>query len=269
MSDVSQVGPQTLPVPLGGTDSALQDLTLVGLLDCLGFVLKADLDGKLGEMRGPVDGNPIADACPVAHRFPWNHEDTFTRPLPGETTEPLPALYAWEESSERVQGTLVHDFIKRKITVQYIFPELQLPWGASARHGLAATVERSFAKAADRFFRIAGYGFGGAPDGTPLWQTINVTRIVFVGGQPGRLEPKPSGSSSGAGRSNAAGHIQRAYPCFQGVFHVLERIEKPTEVYEDFAKNVTGTIALGTDDDGLDILSRVIPTVSEETVEDE
>lgn len=257
MADTSQVGPQTLPVPTAGQDSPLHDLVVVGLLDCLGFWLKANLDGKLGEMRGPIDGTAITDACPTAHRFPWFHEDTFTRALPGQTEEPLPALYGWCEDSQRLQGTLYWDFLKRKIKIQYIFPELQIPWGIGSRSGIAATVERSFAKAAERFMRHDSYGFNGDPVGTPLATTLNVTNIIFEGGRPGRLDPKPHGSAH-SGRSSAAGHVQRAYAAYEGTFTVYERIEARDEEPGDTLGTSTGTIAVDTETTGLDLLSRTL-----------
>jgi hypothetical protein len=267
MADTSLVGGRTIPVPAGGTDSQLGDPTLLGLLDHLGFALKEGLDTKLSEMRGPVTSAAITDACPTANRFPWDHGGSFARNTPGENTPPIPALYAWETSSRFMPLTLYWDCLERQIKVQYIFPELQVPSGNSARHGLMSDVARIFAKATERYMRHDSYGYGSDADGTPLFRSIGVLAIRMNEGQYGRLEAIPSGSSAANGRSNAAGTIQRFFPAYEATFTVWERIEpRNAEIPGDVMGDSTLTIAVDAEGDGLDLLERILPpAIAEES----
>src|SRR5687768_12807793 len=95
-------GPHLLPLETAGQDSPIHDLTVVGIADFAGFLIKDALDAKLAEMRGPKDSAAITDACPVANRFYWAHNGTFMRvhPQTGSSIAPLPGLWVSRVSSQ-------------------------------------------------------------------------------------------------------------------------------------------------------------------------
>ena len=262
-TETSAIGSAVVPVPSDGTNTTVEDRTLLGILDFLGFIIKEALDAKLTEQGGPVASTPLTDACPVDHRFPWDHGGSFMRPhvVDGVLTGvPLPGLWAWEVSSQwsKEGSTLVHDAIEREIKVQYIFPQLSLPDGINARHGLMGIVGKAIARAASRGLHMS-YGYNGDGPGTPIWQSLNLLDFQFLRGAQGRLELVPAASTT-QGRNNASGAVQHFYPAYEATISVIERIEAPQGIpITDETNDATLTIAVGDDvGDTIDVLERVI-----------
>lgn len=261
----STVGPETLPLPVAGTDSALRDETIVGLLDYLAFWLRTDLSDKLAEMGGPTTSAAIIDACPAENLFPWDHGGTFMRvhPSTGATTAPLPGMWAWEVSCEPADdyATLLHRSVfRREIRVHYVFPLVQIPDGFNARSGLMSSVGRAFMRAG-HFGSHTSYGYDGAPAGEPIWRTLQWRAFQFVKCEPGRIAVMPSGAAQNTGgRPGNEGHVQRFYPALSSTWHVWERVEPKQAAYPDDAmQDGTFTILTGDDvGDTTEILDRVL-----------
>ncbi len=244
----ARVGPQTLPVTTAGQDSALRPPIEVGILDFFGYLTKQALDAKLGEMRGPVTSAAITDALPAGHRFPWNHNGTFMRPLPAEVAlaasegrqpqPPLPAGYCWRVSTQptAMGATLIRRCVEHEIKLHYIFPQLQIPGGFDARSGLMAAV----ADQASRYFgeafrtRHPNYGYNGDAAGTPLVRSLNLVDISLVRAQHGGIAVTPTGSAQGtAGRPGNEGHVQRFFPSVEMTLRVIAPIDTAQPVEPD------------------------------------
>lgn len=260
--DAAQIGLLTLPIANSGTNTAIEDPTLLGLLDFCGFLIKDALDAKLTEQGGPVTSAAITDACPVAYRFPWDPGDNFMRPhnVGGSMVVPLPGLWAWEESASwsKEGSTLMADAIEREIHILYVFPQLSTPDGIQARHGLMSAIGKSFARAASRGLH-RDYAYGDDPPGTPIWRSLNLTDFQFVKGAAGRLAQTPTAASQQGGRGGAEGYVHRFFPSYKATFSVVEAIT-PLLVSDDNTQT-DGTLTLAVDDgtsDPLDVLERTI-----------
>lgn len=252
-SETSTVGPDTYPVPTGGTDSDLSDTTLLGLLDFFGYLIKQSLDAKLTEMRGPTTSDAITDACPTANRFPFNHQGSFPQ-------RSVPSLWAWEESSKWSPefSTLGNDAIERRIVLEYIFPQLVTPSGRQNRHGLQSAVVRTLFKYGD-LKRHQSYGYNGAAAGTPIWRSLNLLFFRVEECTPGEMAPTPRPTNAQAGNT---GFIVESYPAVRAVVRVVEEVEglslsTPDDALED------GTITISTGDvagdlDNVTIMTRVL-----------
>lgn len=261
-SETSKVGPLTIPVVTSGTNTAIQDPTLIGLLDFFGFLIKDALDAKLTEQGGPVSSAAITDACPVAFRFPWDPADSFMRPhnINGAMVQPLPGLWAWEEGStwSKEGSTLAIDAIERDIRLMYVFPQLATPDGIAARHGLMGAVCKAIAKGASRGAH-AEYGYGDDAMGTPVWQSLSLVDLQFVSASYGRLAQTPTQGQQSGGRSGAEGYVHRFYPAVTASMSVIEHIS-PAEG-DDGDLQLDGTLTIGVNDGQgatLDVLERVI-----------
>jgi len=245
------VGSQLLPLEEAGGDSALLDPTLTGLLAFAGHCIKHNLDAKLVEMVGP-GREPITDACPVGHRFPWDHRGSFMREHDvggGALAVPLPGLWMWGGSSEYDQecSTLMHDAFKRTISIHYIFPQLSIPLGYRARSGLLSAVERTLRSAFSDLYHPT-YNNGQMVD-----TELGLIRVQMLGVQCGEIAPVPRGSRArGAGTD---GHEQKFYPAVQATLMVTERIG---QWIEDPIADAVGDIAVELDHDTLPTLDRVL-----------
>lgn len=256
MADTNTVGSLTLPVDAGSLNEALDDPTLLGLLAFCGHWIKASLDAKLANQEGPTTAGAEVDACPANHRFPWDHGGAFMRPVPPETTPPLPGLWAWERDATMREETLVWSALERTIVVHYIFPEVVSPSGMGLRNGLMAAVTKTLAKAAERG-RDALFSYGASGDGVPLFRALNVQSVELVSARQGRMEVIPGGAATGTGRTNTAGTVHRFYPSVEAVFRVVERIGPDDALAIDQA-DASFTIASGdAPNDGLDVLERI------------
>jgi hypothetical protein len=245
------VGSALLPVEEGGTDSPLLDPTLTGLLAFTGHCIKAALDAKLAEMGGP-GSSPITDACPVGHRFPWNHSGSFMREHDvggGVLAVPLPGLWMWGGSSEfdAETSTLVHDAYRRTISLHYIFPQLSIPLGYMARSGLMPAVERTLRAAFSECYHPTYDG------GQSVDLSLGLLRVQLLGIQCGEMAPVPRGSRArGAG---SEGHEQKFFPAVQATLAVTERVG---QWEADPVGDAIGDIAVELDHDTLPTLDRVL-----------
>jgi hypothetical protein len=263
-TNTTGVGPLTLPIPTTGTNSDLDDVTLVGLLDYLAFWLRLTLNSKLAEQGGPTTAGAITDACPTSHLFPWHHQGTFVRPLPGGGSVPLPGMWAWEESAEPTDefATLLYDVVKRVITVQYIFPELTAPKGVVGRNGLLAAAMRTFANAAE-WGRHPTYGFDGEAVNTPIATSCDWRHWRFKGSKQVLEASLPGTGSTSQAATRAAGAEKRFYPSLLATFEVWERVSLRTASVADDMVPGTTTIQIVDDsisDNALDVMERTLET---------
>ncbi len=246
-TETADFGPIAIPVPTAGQDSDLEDKTLTGVLDFIGFVIKDGLDGKLGEQRGPVDSNAVSDACPVANRFPWDLGDSFVQ-------KPRPSLSAWETSSGPDDGmsTLLYAAYRRDITVRYIFHPVSNPNGMQNRHGLIPIVTKIMARAAERGSHLS-YGYNGDPNCTPIHQSLNWLKWRFIGATGGFLNATPGGAANTQVGRNVS-YESKVYPFADVQLRVWERME-PLQPSGDVMQD--GTIDLKHAED-LPGISRVL-----------
>lgn len=226
-STTTNVGGTTLPVPAGALNSSLDDPAVKGLLDYLAFWIKNTLDTKLANMTGPVN-KPVTDAAPAANRYPFNPESLHVKMN-------VPALFVWwDGKSQAFDYTLVKARRVRELSVAYVFDEVRMPAGLSARAGLIAAVDACFAKAEERGDHPA-YGYNGDPLGTPIAQSLQWIDWQYLGGQEGFYRETLSESLR---TSRDEGGVQRGYPALTARFRISELIapdtlEDPTDVLGD------------------------------------
>jgi hypothetical protein len=244
----SYVGPTLLPLATAGANSAIRPALEVGILDFAGFLAKTAADAKLAEMGGPVTSAAITDACPAAHRFPWDHSGTFMRPLPAEVAlaasegrqplPPLPAMYCWVTQTvpTAMGATPTRSCLEHTVRLDYIFPQLQIPGGFDARSGLVRAIGDQLA----RYFgptyctRHPSYGYGSDADGTPLYRSLRCFDIVATRVSYRPKAVAPTGSSQGnVGRPGNEGHVQRFFPCFELELRAIVPVEPPQPVEPD------------------------------------
>jgi len=263
-SQTFYTGSQLLPVEQSGTNSALRDPTLDGLLAFFGHWLKFGLDSKLSELQGPTSSAAIEDACPAAHRFPWNHNGTFMRAHNTGEAAPasvLPGLWIWEEGSERSKegATLWHsDTTLRTLRLNWVFPQVQIPDGFAARSGLIAAAQRLLAKACFEKCHATHEPAGWAA-GTTVTRALNLIGLELQRSSETRLAVLPSGGTAGnLGRPGNEGAVQRFYPCLDATIRVWERVGVwERAVPEDVLQDSTITIAVGDNTaDTIDLLER-------------
>lgn len=254
--DENTVGSMALPLDAGTLNDGIDDPTITGLLAYLAHWIKEALDARLAMLEGPTTAGAITDACPVAHRFAFDHGGSFMRPLPDTGTAPLPGLWAWERSATWRQETMYWSAVERTIVVHYIFPELVTPSGPGRRNGLMSAAMRAIATGIERG-RHPSFSLDGGPAGVPLFRSLGLQSIDLASATPGRLEVIPGGAATGTGRTNTSGTVHRFYPTLEVVLTVVERIgandaEGPDQADAAFA------FASGDDaNDGLDVLERV------------
>lgn len=263
-TNTTGVGPLVLPIPTTGANSTLDDTTLVGLLDYLGFWIRLALNAKLAEQGGPTTAGAITNACPAEHLFPWDHQGTFVRALPGGGAVPLPGMWAWDESSEPTTeyATLLYEVVKRTITVQYIFPELSAPKGVVGRNGVLAAVMRAFAKAAE-WGRHPTYGFDGDAVNTPIQTSCGWRSWRFKSARQVPVAMLPGTNSVSQSSQRAAGAEKRFFPSLLASFEVWERIElQDASEADDMVPGGLEIQVLDKDisDDALTLMERTLPT---------
>jgi hypothetical protein len=260
------VGSETLPVAAAGANAAWRDPTLVGLLAYFGHWLKYSLDTRLAELQGPEDSDEITDACPVAHRFPWDHNGTFMREhktAAGTMSVALPGLWAWctgEVESDEGASLLYEGTLQREIRVHYVFPEVQIPDGYNARSGLLASVGRAL-NLAVRLRRHPTFSYGIHPANASIEEMLNIQGMRVVRGDQGRIGVRPAGGTTGGqGRARDEGSAQRFFPAYEMQLQVFERIYQRNRVVpDDVMGDSTLTIANGESvADATDILERVL-----------
>lgn len=246
------VGPQLIPVEEAGNDAAISDPTIDGLLAYFGFWIKAALDTKLAEMGGPTAAGPVADACPVAHRFPWNHQGSFAQKHDvggGDMQVPLPGLWMWsgESESDPDSSTILYDAHKRNVTLQWIFPEVQVPNGFRARAGLTAAVERALRAAVSQ-----GY-HRDYENGQPIGPLLSIVRIRIERVSHEAATPVPRKTVRGGNSQDAT--VVRFFPSVTATLSVSERVsEWQPDPITDSLGDINVTIA----EQDLDVLERVL-----------
>lgn len=245
------VGSQRLPIDPNGVNSSLVDPTVDGLLSYFGFWIKATLDSKLAEMGGPTASDPVTDACPVTHRFPWNHQGSFAQRHDvgaGEMAVPLPGLWCWSDSSEydRESSTILNDAYRRDVTLQWIFPEVQVPSGFRARAGLLSHVERAL-RAAVSEGRHVGY-----QSGQNICGLLGLTAIRLGKLETGAMLPVPRKAKTIASTEST---IVRFYPAVTAKLSVVERVG---QWLPDVISDTLGDINVTISEQQLDVLERVL-----------
>lgn len=265
-SETYYAGGRLFPIESAGTNSAIEDGVVMGLLSYFGFWLKAGLDAKLSEMQGPTTSAAVEDACPVENRFPWDHNGTFMRPHNTGETSPavaLPGLWLWEESAERTRegATLWNDYaIVRTLRMHWVFPQVQIPGGFAARSGLLTEASRIIAKACFEK-RHPSYTPTGSAAGTSIVNALGILGLELVSATPGRLSVLPSGGTAGnLGRPGNEGVVQRFYPALNVALRTWERVgEWLADATAD--KMQDGSILIRAGDntaDTADLLERVV-----------
>lgn len=252
----STVGGLTLPVPEGTLNTALEDPTVLGLLDFLAHWLKYGLDEKLANMQGTS-----ATAIPVNATYPYDPDSIFVR-----TVQQLPALYVWPHDEYTRPHTILKNRRERTIKAAYIFNELVAPSGLRARHGLMGAVGAVFVRAA-RWGRHRTYGYDTDPDGTPIARSVGImdwrhryTQYGMMWRVPGTTEGVPERVGTGGD-----GSIQRGYPTVKAEFIVNELINNDSlidlpEYPNDVMPDATLSIETGdTTQDTVEIMQRVLP----------
>lgn len=221
----SIIATQALPAPLGVADTAIEDPTVVGLLDFAGFMIRWALNDRLAQLHGPTSGAAILDACPAVNCYPFNPETAHVR-------LPKPSLFMWWDGESQVtQWTTIYSRRIRKIKALYMFAETVNPGGAKARAGIPGIVDGVFAKLANENWHPS-YGYNGAPAGTPIVQSLDLMWLQYSGGAAGFMFEVPSNGST-ADQGKAAGQVQRGYPALTGTFTVCERVDVSTPVDPD------------------------------------
>jgi hypothetical protein len=182
------------------------------------------------------------------------------RPVQGQSAAPLPGLWAWETASKTREQTLSYDVLERTISLQYIFPQLNIPTAGKARSGLLGTVARIFARGVARGFHPS-FAYGNDangiayPNGTPLYVSLGLTEWpLMTAGMPGLLMQVPQ-----TPRGDTGGAIQRAFPSYLATFTVCEKIQPPQPTAADLIGDGPTTIAVYDDEaQPLDVLTREI-----------
>jgi hypothetical protein len=235
------VGGLGLPLAPGPAMGTIDDPVVLGLLSFGAFMIRWAVNERIKQIPGPVPDKVILDACPEANCFPFNPETTHVR-------EDKPALFAWWEGKSQVsQWTTVYDVRRRDIKLLYLFAETVLPGGADVRHGLSGVVDAVFTRIG-RDSSHPGYGFSGAPLGTPLILSLGLMQLQYSGGQQGMISEVPGNATIGE-QGRGGGAIQRGYPFLAGTFTVWERVsgstpQDPGDVALDFP------VTLGTNESG-------------------
>lgn len=239
----ASLGALDLPVAAGTSLSAIDDPIVSLLSDYFAWWIKATLDAKLA-----VQAPTSADACPAANRFLYDPGEYWTR-------NPVPALYVWSEKGQREAATTVYSVRTRPIRVMYVFQEMVLPGGITARRGLIPAVEAAIIEACERKGH-ASYSYGGGVAGQPVTRYVaspGQWTFSYAEGQHGFVWPV----------GDERGQVQRAFPALQATINVVERMGQvqladPGDTRGDVA------VTIKTNEDGdttnmLDFMTRYLP----------
>lgn len=239
----ASLGALDLPVAAGASLSAIDDPVVSLLSDYLAWWIKASLDAKLA-----VQTPTSADACPTANRFLYDPAEYWVR-------NPTPALYVWSERGQRSQATQVYSVRTRPIRVMYVFQEMVLPGGITARRGLIPAVEAAIIEACERKGH-ASYSYGGGVAGRPVMHYVaspGQWTFDYAEGQHGFVWPI----------GEERGQVQRAFPALQATISVVEKVGQvqladPGDTRGDVA------VTIRTNEDGdttnmLDFMTRYLP----------
>ncbi len=214
-SQTSNIGALTVPVPVGSFNSDFDDPTVSGLADYLRFWLRDGLNTKLSNMAGTS-----IDAVPAANVYKFKPGAFYSR-------QSVPALYVWwDNKSSLVQErtTLAYDMRRREIHVLWLYDELVAPDALGPRHGILGAADAILMRAAERG-RHPSYAYGSDAPGTPIWRSLLLHGMEYLGGEPGFWSPIPAGDADPGGDE---GYAQRGFPALKASFAVLERIDGAT-----------------------------------------
>lgn len=241
----SSVGAIELPVPADDVATPFVDPMIVGLLDFLGFVVKASIETRLVQIR-----TTITDACPSANRFDYDPRQSFARDL-----TKLPALYIWWGGrSKNVEATTVRNRRERELNLLYVIAPVRYPEGATVFAGALGAADAAICEASDRGYHPA-YGFRGDPAGTLLARSLAPVGTIgweYTGGQVGILEPVPRKR-----RNNDPNMQEDVFPALQGTIRVMERRTDNADQDEDLEDG-----RLTVTSDGVPYFTRVLTAPS-------
>ncbi len=261
-TDTSAVGGLTLPIPAGGQDSALTDPVLVGLLDYLAHYLRASLNTKLAEMRGPTSAAAVSDVAPASRLYPWDHDGTWSRVIGTADTKlpdrlPQPAMWGWSgpETPDTTHSTIANEAVKRTLSIEWIFPELQVPDGTNNRAGLQHAVAATLWKAEERNRHETWAA------NAQVHETLGIMGWRILDCVPGRLQTRPQQIQQRQSQGGT-GDVKRYHPCVRARIEVVERIGDrtmvdPDDVLLDFTLDMN--TAENGDPDTVTVLSRIAP----------
>ena len=233
-SSASNVGAQSIPLKAGAANSALSDPVLSGLLDYFGHWLNYALNPQLSQMAGTS-----AEAVPVANRFPYDPQTVFVR-------QAFPALYAWNTSFAFRHTTLMRRARARTVRVLWVFNELVSPLGVSARSGLYSAADGALSRACYSG-RHRDYGHNGAPNGTPITRSLELSRFNYQGSEPMMLWQIPGADDFDSNRvdTRESGSIQRGFPAISATFTCDEEVSGDSYTEDDLLPDVSVTIETG------------------------
>lgn len=242
MSSVeTYVGSTPIPYPEGFAPSALVDPVANAFLSYFGHWLRESLNDKLDSLGGQATDalDSYADACPVANRFPYAHENVWPN-------NPRPALYIWwSGQSQTIPKTLAYDLRQRTLEFAWIFSQIKQP-KSIARSGLLAAVDAVFRRAHSRgshptwsFVDFEGTAY---PAGTSVGRVAGLHDWQLGQTQTGRFAPVASFGDD-------TGREQVFYPAITGQIVVWERIGADSFDRQEDA-NAESTIEVNTSENG-------------------
>lgn len=245
------VGGLALPLDAGAQDTRIPDPLVDGLLDFLAFVLNADLNAKLANLR-PTS----AIAVPAGNTYPWNPttrpQSLFARGKGDGAASPLPGLFVWRQSSKPIRFGQIRRGRETTIRVAYIAEQLVIPQGWEDRAGLLSAVEASIGGWIDNKYHPAYQG------GANIAGLLGLagTGLLFAGGTPSVLSPMPA----------AVGPDQpavRGFPAYTATLIAQESTSQPG-ISAAESQPADLAVAIAVADEGeltnaLTILQRVVP----------
>lgn len=237
----SYVGATPIPFPTGDAPSALSDPIVDAFLSYFGHWLRYGLNDKLASLGGQATdtADVYDDACPVANRFPYAHENVWPN-------NPRPALYMrFAGQGATVPKTLIYSLRQRTIEFAWIFSQIRQPKSV-ARSGLLAAVDDTIARAFDR-------------GSHPTWSFTDFEGTVYAAGtsvlrvaglhawqlgqtQTGNFAPVASFGDD-------TGREQTFYPALTGTITIWKRIGADSFDRQTDA-NAQTTIEVNTSENG-------------------
>lgn len=238
-SVTTTVGPLTLPIAAGAVGSSLDDHVVLCALDYLAHWLNQYLNAKLAQQTGTS-----FEAVPSGNKFPWDPSTYFVLGDNDGDTNPFPALYAWWEGRSQVvpeRTSLLYDARARDIQIAYVFDELVAPGGLRSRNGLLNAVDATFHRALDRMAHPT-FGYNGDPVGTPIWRSLSLAELRYLGSTQGRFEQQVPTSNPAPG-GPGEGSVVRGFPMLRASLRVVETVNLDTTSEADEFADALFTIS--------------------------
>lgn len=238
-TEQTTVGGLQIPLPAGSISDPTDDPAITLLLAFVGHWLKYALDDRLA-IQTPTS----ADACPEAHRHPWD-------PLPTGVWSRMdkPALFIFSQGDEKqVELTGLRTYRQRELGLFYVFDELQLPSGILARAGLMEAAAKTLARAFDRLSHPT-FSYGAYVADSTIGRMLTGDPMDFgaelVSTTQGFMAPLPGGRSRDGFETD--GRIERGFPCLNAKLRIMERVNLDQMEDGDEIADFTGTISTNTD----------------------